>query len=225
MEETEQNAELLIFKGCYFSSNVIKLKHLEAIEDFEVRDSDIFITTYPKSGTIWIQNILCLILYEGHRNGTENLPIQSPFLDYNIYNVDIAQLPSPRVIMSHLPYYLAPKTLRAKRGKVIYVYRNPKDVMVSSFHYINAMKKIEKSDLEPFMQTFLSGKGTVGDWKNIMTVSQSERFDNIFQAHMKDIPLKFIWDIKEIPPTQHGELQEPSQEEMEKKCTTQLNHV
>lgn len=50
MEETEQNAELLNFKGCYFLSKLVKLKHLEAIEDFEVRDSDIFIIAYPKSG-------------------------------------------------------------------------------------------------------------------------------------------------------------------------------
>ncbi|KAM3851050.1 amine sulfotransferase-like [Vipera latastei] len=320
MEEAKQNTQLLNFKGCYFASDKVKLEHLEAIEDFEVRESDIFIITYPKSGTVWFRNILCLILYEGHLNGTENISLstRAPFLDYNIHNVDIAQLPSPRVIMAHLPYYLASKELRAKRGKVIYVYRNPKDVMVSFFHYTNSMKGIEKSsDLEPFMQNFLSGKvvsslvfdhvkgwhthqdefnililcyeeavqdlkgtvlqickfigkelssqevdkvvemttfknmkadprvncvkyyeqlfglknmqhlrkGIVGDWKNIMTVSQNERFDNIFEAHMKDVPLKFIWDIKEKQPTQNGKLQEPLQEEAEQKYTTELNHV
>ncbi|XP_070589511.1 amine sulfotransferase-like isoform X2 [Erythrolamprus reginae] len=292
MEKAEYE-EMVNYKGCNLAKDLMKLDMLDALEDFEVRDSDILIDTYPKSGTIWTQNIVCLILYEGHRNGTENIPIsrRCASIEYNVHDVDIAQMPAPRILMSHLPHYLVPKQLKAKKGKVIYVYRNPKDILVSFFHYTNEFYGMEKaSHFEEYLQRFLSGnvycslvfdhvkgwythqnelnilflcyedmiqdlrgavlkickfigkelsseevdkvvemstfknmkadpranfvktyeesfgisnlthmrKGTVGDWKNIMTVSQSERFDNAFQANMKDVPLKFIWDIKEI---------------------------
>ncbi|XP_026522041.1 amine sulfotransferase-like, partial [Notechis scutatus] len=175
--EKVDSEQLFSYKGHNFSKKLMKLDLIEAAEDFETRDSDIFIGTYPKSGTIWTQNIVCLILYEGHRNGTENILIsrRGVSIEYNIYNVDITQLPSPRVITSHLPYYLVPKTLRAKKGKVIYVYRNPKDILVSYFHYVNSLRGMENScNLEEHMQRFLSGNGKM-EIKSLIITTLSKR--------------------------------------------------
>lgn len=75
---------------------------------------------------MWTQNILSLILHEGHRNGTENMETMDriPWVEYNIKNMDYANLPLPRVFATHLPYYLTPKGLRNKKGCVSEVICN-----------------------------------------------------------------------------------------------------
>ncbi|NXX41810.1 ST3A1 sulfotransferase, partial [Tricholaema leucomelas] len=283
---------LFKYKGFYFSVETT-LEYVSSLEDFEINDSDVFIATYPKSGTVWTQNILSLIIHEGHRNGTENIENMEriPWLEYKSSTKEYTKLPSPRVFATHLPYYLVPRDLRNKRASVIYVTRNPKDVMVSYYHfskYLNSLEEIP--DFNLFMERFLSGKvlgsswidhvsgwfshaedfnilfltyeemkkdlrsavlkickflgrklskeevdsvvtqasfenmkkdpranyenlpddvvakhkgcflrkGTIGDWKNTMTVAQSERFDQALMEKIKALPINFIWDINEI---------------------------
>ncbi|XP_070788887.1 amine sulfotransferase-like isoform X2 [Pituophis catenifer annectens] len=282
-----------LHKGCYFLPVLSSPEKIDSLESFEIRDDDTFIITYPKSGTVWTQNIVSLILYEGHRDGTENITLfkRAPWLEYNI-NEDLPSRPSPRVICSHLHYYLAPKGLQNKRAKIIYVFRNPKDVLVSSYHFYKILTMMETTEeFDAYLEKFLAGKvpsslwldhvegwythkgdfnilflsyeemkkdlrssvlkichflgkeltekevddvvdkatfdnmkadsrtnyaslnitfldrskgvllrkGIVGDWKNHMTVAQSERFDRVFKERMEKLPFRFCWDMQEDP--------------------------
>ncbi|XP_057619316.1 amine sulfotransferase-like [Chionomys nivalis] len=285
---------LLNFRGYNFERSLVKMKMVENIDNQEIRDDDVFIVTYPKSGTIWTQQILSLIYFEGYRNNTEYIQIADRALcfEYNPHYLDFAKRPSPRIFSTHLPYYLVPKVFKNKKVKILYIYRNPKDVLTSYFHFSNFLGRSEASNtFETFMQAFLDGrvvgsnwfdhirgwyehrhdfnimflsyedmkkdlrgsvlkicsflekelsdkdvdavvrkatfqnmksdpranyddvikkniwtsndkgtffrKGTIGDWKHHLTVDQNERFDRIFNRNMKNIPLKFIWDINE----------------------------
>ncbi|OWK01385.1 hypothetical protein Celaphus_00018827, partial [Cervus elaphus hippelaphus] len=115
----DEDTYLLKFKGYNFERSLVDIDFLENLDDFEIRDDDVFIVTYPKSGTIWTQQILSLIYYKGHRNRTETVETidRSPFLEYNLHKIDYEKRPSPRLFTSHLPYYLAPKGLKNKKAK------------------------------------------------------------------------------------------------------------
>uniref|UniRef100_A0A8C9F0Q5 Sulfotransferase n=1 Tax=Pavo cristatus TaxID=9049 RepID=A0A8C9F0Q5_PAVCR len=228
-----------------------------------------------------------LILHEDYRNGTEHTEIMDriPWVEYNIKKKDFASLPLPRVFATHLPYYLTPRDLRNKKGRVIlhrhrcsvnlpfltvflkipvkfggellasawfdhisgwYNHANDfnilfltyeemkKDLRSAVLKICNFIgKKLSEKEIESVVRqaTFenmqkdpranyenmpediaMKGKGrflrkgTVGDWKNTMTVAQSERFDEVLKEKIQTLPIKFTWDIdSEIastPPTQ-----------------------
>lgn len=162
-----KDIHLVNFKGYNFENYTVDVDFLEKLDDFEIRDDDVFIITYPKSGTIWTQQILSLIYFEGHRNRTDDLETldRVPFLEYNIRKADFLKRPSPRLFCSHIPYYLAPKGLKNKKAKIVYVYRNPKDVMTSFFHFSKVLVRLEAgNDMEHFMNRFLNGNVVGSRW-------------------------------------------------------------
>ncbi|XP_040483437.1 amine sulfotransferase-like [Ursus maritimus] len=158
MEDTDRF--LLKLKGYYFDRLSVDIGFIENLDDFEIREDDVFIVTYPKSGTIWLQQLLSLIYFEEHREGTGKLETVTrvPFFEYNFQKIDFGKRPSPRLFSTHLSYYLVPRGLKNKRAKIIYVYRNPKDVMCSNFHFEKNVKLQFTSTFEAFMKLFLEGR-------------------------------------------------------------------
>ena len=74
----------------------------------------------------------------------------------------LSSQPSPRLIKSHFPYHLIPKSDNsANRSKYIYIARNPKDVLVSSYHFVRSFgpDSYFHGTWEFFAKLFLEGKG------------------------------------------------------------------
>ena len=70
----------------------------------------------------------------------------------------IGTLKSPRVLNTHHPPHLLPKDIKEKKNvKIVYIYRNPKDVAVSAFHHFTkAMEMVDcnAGDLDRFKKAF-----------------------------------------------------------------------
>uniref|UniRef100_A0A673KEZ1 Sulfotransferase n=1 Tax=Sinocyclocheilus rhinocerous TaxID=307959 RepID=A0A673KEZ1_9TELE len=156
--------ELLIhfrdFRGFNLISGIHSPEVLDQIHNFEIRDSDVFVITYPKSGTIWLQQILSLIEVKGDVTAT-NDQLNServPWIELLDSEKQFVSASSPRIHVSHLPYKFMPLGLKQKKGKVIYVARNPKDVLVSYFHFHKFANMLETpKDFDTFFEKFMEG--------------------------------------------------------------------
>ncbi|XP_066563260.1 amine sulfotransferase [Amia ocellicauda] len=159
---------LFKYKGYVFIRDEVQPEYIDSLENFEIRDSDVFLVTYPKSGTVWTQNIVTM-LYESElppAPPTSDTTFQRmPWLEYIQKDQDIINRPSPRLFASHLGHYLMPQGVKDKQIKVIYVSRNPKDVLVSYYHFAKIMAKLETpKDFDDMLDRFEEGRVICGSW-------------------------------------------------------------
>ncbi|XP_069132733.1 sulfotransferase 1A1-like [Argopecten irradians] len=107
-------------------------KHMEAIRNFDSKESDILLCTYAKAGTHWVHEITSMILQGEAKYATGhkiNAMLENADLD------KLKDMPSIRFINTHLPLRLIPKKHVENGYKIIHVSRNPKDVMVSFYNH------------------------------------------------------------------------------------------
>ena len=73
-----------------------------------------------------------------------------------IYEILAAQT-SKRFIKTHLPMKLMPKNIKEVGAKVVYVARNPKDVVVSYYHFSKTFPGFKfTGDFETFLNYFMN---------------------------------------------------------------------
>jgi hypothetical protein len=125
----------------------LRLRYL----DFVPRPDDLFIVTYPRSGTTWMQ----MILYQLATGGSldfEHIYQVCPYFEAALGTTSgFANVPEPRTFKSHLSYHDIPKGC-----KYIYVARNGKDVAVSYFHFSKTHLGFRGS-FDEFFERFVRG--------------------------------------------------------------------
>ncbi|XP_074501449.1 amine sulfotransferase-like [Sebastes fasciatus] len=140
---------------------------LDALQHFETRPTDIFLITYPKSGTAWMQQVLVQIIDAAHPDLAEDATnrVRVPWLEERTADNPFRERPDPRIFGSHLPPDMLPQGVKAKQLKVVYVWRNPKDILVSLYHFAHSFVMLETpQSFDDFFQQFLDGNVYMGSW-------------------------------------------------------------
>ena len=67
----------------------------------------------------------------------------------------LEEMPSPRLMKSHLPVQLLPEEIWTKKPKLLFINRDPKDVAISHYHLLNSFSPTSFG-LEDYLEDFLS---------------------------------------------------------------------
>ena len=112
--------------------NFITSQRMEEIKNIhQSRFDDIYIATFMKSGTTWLQNLVYEIL-DRPQGEYENINLAVPWLEEESQSF-VDNLVSPRIFKTRDRWEWIPK---GDGIKYIYCYRNPKDVVVSYYHHM-----------------------------------------------------------------------------------------
>ena len=148
-------------------------KFQHRIKSWQARQDDVYVLTFPKNGTTWMQELVWLLQNKCNFDEAKNTPLDNrfPFLDIPIltdyrreelpslkqcdYLATLEEMPSPRLMKSHFHLCLLPDDLMEK-SKVVFCLRNPKDTVVSYYHHEKRVKNYGYTgDFQTFFGLFM----------------------------------------------------------------------
>ena len=174
-------------------------QRLASLQTFTIRPEDVFITTLIRSGTHWVSHIVKLICNNGE-------PYESTIFEavplWESEGTDLQAMPSPRLFKSHFPYAMMPGGLpHTTQAKYIYVARNPKDVIVSSYHFVRSFQEHQyQGSVSEFIDAFLSRERfSYGGWfHNVLSWWEHRDKRNVLFLKYEDMKKDLAGTIKSI---------------------------
>lgn len=112
---------------------------------------DIFLVSFPKSGNTWTRFLIANLAHPSQQAdfGNIHLLIPDPFATSKR---DFDRMPRPRIIKSH-------ECFDPRYPRVIYIVRDPRDVLLSQYHYHRKCRRIEDDyPIEKFVVRFIAGE-------------------------------------------------------------------
>ncbi|XP_070538809.1 sulfotransferase 6B1-like isoform X2 [Ptychodera flava] len=196
----------------------VKGANVRRIPQLEIRDDDIWLVTYPKTGTHWMKTIIYQLYNHNtpEGRGEKPPPFQNEyipfveFVDFKTGEPEIdkfMKIPTNkrRIISTHLqPHWLSkqyadkkPKDLKGGVeviAKYLEVDLSEAEVTTIAERCTFDAMKNEREAKTPKIASVVFRKGVTGGWKNAFTESQSEKFDKFFAKKWEHLDFKFQYE-------------------------------
>jgi Sulfotransferase domain len=119
---------------------------------------DTFLVSYPKSGNTWARFLIASLVRPNEKIDFSNVNRMIPGNEVT-RNRDLMSMPRPRIIKSH--QYFDPRYPR-----VIYIVRDPRDVVVSQYHFQRKRHVVaDQFPLSEYVTRFVAGQASFyGSW-------------------------------------------------------------
>ncbi|XP_070538808.1 sulfotransferase 6B1-like isoform X1 [Ptychodera flava] len=181
----------------------VKGANVRRIPQLEIRDDDIWLVTYPKTGTHWMKTIIYQLYNHNtpEGRGEKPPPFQNEyipfveFVDFKTGEPEIdkfMKIPTNkrRIISTHLQPHWLSKQYADKKPKTIHIMRNPKDTAVSFFHFLRDVSLMKtRHNWDTYLEGFLSGDipfGSYADFVNLWyDVSKKANVLNLLYEDLK----------------------------------------
>lgn len=155
---------------------------------------DIFLVSFPKSGNTWTRFLLANLRFPNEPATWANIDRLIPD-PTGTTKRDFDRMPRPRIIKSH-------ECFDPRYPRVVYIVRDPRDVVVSQYHYHRKIKKIaDDSPIETFVRRFLAGETCPhGSWgQNVATwLYTSERDPRFLMLRYEDMVADTPRELRKI---------------------------
>ena len=200
-------------ENLYTTTFITKSGIENVFNHFVPRDSDIYVTTYPKSGTTWTMSILEHLVKKVSEKGislgfsTEHF---CPWLDraastenWRLIFSKFEKATSPRFFKSH-----ASVGLIKQPARIIQCLRHPLDTFVSAWHHVRGKEEVfdyNGSWHHFFSKIALKGKFESGDWfdyhEEFLKASEEGKIEALFLRYeemKKDNAISAIHKLAEF---------------------------
>ncbi|KAM9449929.1 sulfotransferase 6B1-like [Clarias gariepinus] len=160
-----EEEKLYRYNGILYPVIISPKENLRALETVEARSDDIMLVAYPKCGFNWMLAILRKIITAGTGEKVESRT--PPLLEF--FGPEMLQLlnqaSSPRLLGTHMHPDNIPSSFFQNKTKMLVIFRNPKDTVVSFYHFSNKSPVLPSAESwDRFFMDFISGEVPWGSY-------------------------------------------------------------